>query len=242
MSTPTIAAVLAGLLVAAVCARAVGRVRRRASLQNRPFERPVRKPPFVAHLAGSFGRIRPLFHPRSRRRPSADAIAEWCDDLARRARAGATLRDALLTTVPRAPALAVLVAAVQLRLERGDTVERALGAAGAGDDGHLALARNVISTAAMLGGPSAPALDRVAAALRLRSADQQERAAHSAQARMSAHVLTLVPLGFLALMLAIDGGVRQAIGAPMGAALVATGLALNGAGWLWMRAVIGRAP
>jgi hypothetical protein len=43
-------------------------------------------------------------------------------------------------------------------------------------------------------------------------------------------------------MLAIDGGVRQEIGAPMGAAVVAIGLALNGAGWLWMRAVIGRAP
>ena len=242
MSAPTIAATLAGLLVAAVCARVLGRMRRRAPLRSRPFERAVGKPPFVAHLAGSFDKIRPLFQPRSRRHPSADGIAEWCDDLARRTRAGATLRDALLTTVPRTPALIVLIAAVQLRLERGDTVERALGAVGGGDDGHFALARNVISTAAMLGGPSAPALDRVAAALRLRSADQQARAAHSAQARMSAHVLTLVPLGFLALMLAIDDGVRQAIGAPMGAAIVATGLALNGAGWLWMRSVIGRAP
>ena len=79
-------------------------------------------------------------------------------------------------------------------------------------------------------------------ALRLRAADGQERVAHSAQARMSAHVLTLVPLGFLALMLTVDADVRHATTTPTGATIIIVGLALNGVGWLWMRSVIGRSP
>lgn len=240
IDAPSIEAVLAALLVATVGARLLAAAHRRATRRLRQIDGPTREVWFIELARRSVDRARSLLAHRTRRGPGADAVAEWCDDLGRRVRAGATLRDALLTTNPRAPALVAVVAPVQLRLERGDTVGLALGTPG--DEGHFDLARNVISTAAQLGGPSAHALDRVAAALRLRSADQQERAAHSAQARMSAHVLTLVPLGFLALVLSIDGGVRGAVGTPLGAAIVVAGLALNAAGWLWMRAVIASAP
>ena len=98
----------------------------------------------------------------------------------------------------------------------------------------------MIAVSARLGGASAAPLHRAAAALRLRAVDDEERRSHSAQARLSAHVLTVVPLGMLGLLLTTDPDVRTVVGEPTGAACVATGLALNAAGWLWMRHTIGR--
>lgn len=215
-----------------------------------PQRRPVRRPyldrsrdRLVGRVTGSstralhrlFARLRGRRH----RVPQAGDVASWCDDLSRRVRAGSTLRDALMSTTSDSLPLSVALAGVRLRLERGSTVEEAL--ADVADDRHFALATSVVATASQVGGPSALALDRAAASLRLRAADQQERAAHSAQARMSAHVLTFVPLAFLALMLTVDEGVRSVVASRVGALVAVVGLALNGLGWIWMRSVIGRA-
>lgn len=241
ISSTEVVAVLVALLVAGVAAPPAARLRRRV-LVRRPVSSRGRAPRRRREqLVDSARRAATRLAPSARRRPSAEAVATWCDGIGRRVRAGSTLRDALVTTETSSPALAAAVGEIQHGLERGEPIEVALDRRGP-SDGNLGLGLAVIGATARLGGPSSQALDRVAAALRLRAADEHERLAHSSQARMSAHVLTLVPLGFLGLMLTVDDGVRDAVTAPTGAAIVGAGLLLNGLGWLWMRAVIGRAP
>ena len=176
---------------------------------------------------------------------SPGAVAEWCDALARSLRAGTTLRSALISIEPTDPVLADRSQAVRQALGRGATVSTAVIGLQAGttsrprrQSSHLALAAAVLATSGSIGGPTAASLDRLAGALRLRVADRQERAAHSAQARLSAHVLTFVPLGLLALLAATDSDVRAVLSKPAGFALVSIGLALNLSGWWWMRYIV----
>ena len=188
------------------------------------------------------------FHPPSgflarraeRRPPSATAVAEWCDDLARQVRSGSTLRDALTTTLPTDPATRRATDELRRGLDRGRSVAdacRPAGNAGA----HLRLAMVVIATAARLGGPPAPAIDRTAGTLRQRAVDADERIVHAAQARLSAHVLTAVPLAMLLLLLVTDHDVRATATSTLGATCIGVGLSLNAIGSVWMRRIIGTA-
>jgi len=173
--------------------------------------------------------------------PAADpaALAEWCDDLSRRIRAGASLREALGRAVPRDAACRHLSAPVRRAVERGVTAQDAVGRL-AGTSPDVELTAAVLATAARLGGSPAAAIDRTAATLRQRSADRDERLVQSAQARLSAHVLTVLPVAILGVLLVTDADVRTAVTAPVGAACVTVGLALNVVGWYWMRRVVGR--
>ena len=96
----------------------------------------------------------------------------------------------------------------------------------------------VIAAASEVGGSAAAAIDRVAATLRQRAADQAERRVQAAQARLSAHVMTAVPLSMLGLLLATDDDVRVVIITPVGATCLVAGLTLNTGGWLWMRHIV----
>ena len=173
------------------------------------------------------------------RPPTARAVAAWCDDIARHVRSGSALRDAV-SVVPADPATERATAPIRLALDRG----LALGDATArADDAgpHLRLAVAIIATAGRLGGPSAASIDRTAMLLRQRAADVDERATHAAQARLSSHVMTAVPLVMLALLVATDDDVRWVVASPIGATVVAAGLLLNAVGWWWMRRIVGSA-
>ncbi len=179
---------------------------------------------------------------RPRIRP--EHVATWCDDVARRIRSGTSLTQALAESVPRDAAVRDATAPIRLAIERGRPVGEAmsaLDAPGSSNSGlrHLATACTVIAVSANLGGASAAPLDRVAAALRLRAVDEQERAAHSAQARLSAHVLTVVPVALLCVLAVSDPDVRATIAEPIGAICLTAGLVLNVTGWWWMRHMIG---
>jgi Flp pilus assembly protein TadB len=100
------------------------------------------------------------------------------------------------------------------------------------------LVLDVVRVAARLGGPPAAAIDRTGSTLRVRAADCEERAAHAAQARLSAHVLTAVPLAMLALMATLDPDVGHAVATPIGSLCILFGLGLNLAGWTWMRRIV----
>jgi tight adherence protein B len=184
---------------------------------------------------------------RWRRRPvEPDDAAAWCDELARRIRAGSSVRDALAHTTPVDPDLRAAVAPVRLALERGASVADA-AAAGTGDEvpaghRHVALVLSVARACAVTGSPPAEPLDRAAVALRRRAADRDERAAQSAQARMSAHVMTVVPLVALVMLVVGDPRVRQTALTPIGAACLLTGGLLNALGWSWMRRITRVAP
>ena len=79
-----------------------------------------------------------------------------------------------------------------------------------------------------------------AATLRAPAAVAAEQQAQSAQARLSARVLTFVPVALLVLLAATDHKVRSAITTPAGVAVVSLGGLLNATGALWMRHIIGR--
>ncbi len=187
-----------------------------------------------------------IAHQRERRSDrsaiSTDLVAAWADHLARQLRAGATLRAALTDPSPQPPVLARRTLPIRRNIDQGSSVAaavtRSLNDPRRPSDPALNLLWSVIAAAADFGGSAAGPLDRVAAALRMRSADRQERAAQSAQARLSAHVLTVVPIAVLALMALTDPDVRHLLVTAHGCAIVLVGLALNLAGWFWMRRVV----
>ena len=177
---------------------------------------------------------------RRRRRPppiTAAEVAVWCEALARVVRSGSTLHTALRTTDPP-PGCVGYVDDVVLAIRRGSRLGDAL--AGPSPSPHLDLAVTVLRACAVNGGPPAEPLDRAAATLRGRAADAAERQTQSAQARLSAIVMTVLPVGMLALLLVTSSTTRTATMTPAGATLVALGGALNFVGWRWMRSIIAR--
>lgn len=182
-------------------------------------------------------RARPKLRARRRTRPPSDAVvAEWCSALARRARSGDTLAGAL-RSVPTDGDLASAVEPMLLALDRGASVERAV-TAGRDRSTGLDLAVSVVRACASLGGPAAEPLDRAAAALRRRVADAAERRAQSAQARVSALVLTVLPGGFLVVLATTSPSIRAAVTTGVGTVSVTVGAAINITGWAWMRRMI----
>jgi Flp pilus assembly protein TadB len=169
--------------------------------------------------------------------PAPDAVSTWCDDLARTVRSGSTFHDALRTVVPGDAVTARATANLRLRLERGAVVPDAVSGLGGGT--HLQLATGVFAIAGRLGGSPAVAVERTAAALRQRSADRDERAVQAAQARLSAHVLTAMPLAMLGLLCLVDRDVVTAVSTTPGAACIVVGLTVNALGWWWMRHIMG---
>lgn len=175
---------------------------------------------------------------RRRRRPEvvrAGEVAIWCEGLARVVRSGSTLGTAIRTTEPPAGCSAYVDALV-LALDRGGRLADALTAATPSP--HLDLAVTVLRACATNGGPPAEPLDRAAATLRGRAADAAERQTQSAQAQLSAVVMTILPIAMLALLLATSSSTRTAAATPIGAVTIALGAVLNVCGWRWMRHII----
>jgi tight adherence protein B len=185
--------------------------------------------------SGAFGLAR---RRRRGRAPSPDVVADWCDHAARELRSGASLTAAVANATASQPAMSPVTGPILRRVSRGHALLDAFDVADASTAAGLALA--VLRSCARFGGPAAAPLERAAATLRSRQAIAAEQQAQSAQARLSARVLTVVPIGLLALLAASDPKVRAAIGTPAGLTAVALGAALNAVGALWMRRIIGR--
>lgn len=96
------------------------------------------------------------------------------------------------------------------------------------------LAVAALAVAAATGGSPARAVDGVASTLRSRLAVAEEVRALSSQARASAMVIALSPVGFGVLAAATDDRTAAFLATPAGAALAATGLALDAVGAWWM--------
>ena len=105
-------------------------------------------------------------------------------------------------------------------------------------DPDRSVVMQALQVAAELGGPVASGLQHAANLLRERDAARAEARAHAAQARMSAAVLTLVPMAFCVAGALTSESYRQAIGDGNGASLAALGVVLNTVGWHWMRRTI----
>jgi len=147
-------------------------------------------------------------------------------------RLGAPLGDALATVDPRHAPSRRRPPRQQLRARRAHLP---------GPEPALGLA--VLEMAARHGGATAASLDRAASAVRERRSVIAERAVQSAQARLSALVLTLLPIGFALWTASTDQRVARFLTrSPVGWACLGVGLALNLAGWAWMRHIIRGRP
>ena len=177
---------------------------------------------------------------RRRTDPAADEVADWCDVVARSLRSGSSLSAAVAAGAATESPMSVIVAPVVGWVGRGDSLVDALDRTGVDAVTAAGLAFTVLRSCARFGGPAAAPLERAATTLRARDAVAAEQLAQSAQARLSARVLTLVPVALLVLLSTTDPTVRSAITTPAGISVVTLGGLLNAVGALWMRRIIGR--
>ena len=157
--------------------------------------------------------------------------------LATALRSGASLPQALhevgeALDPPLGPEMATLARAT----ERGRPLREVLDEwSGAHDDPGTRLAATALVLATVVGSTPAQAIDGVAATVRERLDLAAERRALAVQARTSALVLSVAPVGFAALLVVGDTAAAGfLLGTAAGWACLALGLALDLAGAWWM--------
>ena len=178
---------------------------------------------------------------RTGQRGEADdaTVAAWCERVAAGVRSGSSLTQAVIDAAdqPGSPFDHIVHA-----VRRGQPLATAFR--NGPDDPRTAagLTAPVVAACADVGGATAPALERMAEVLLARSAEHAERSTASAQARLSARVMTLVPVGVVGLLVVAEPSIRGILTTPAGVACVVTGTSLDLAGWWWMRRMIGAEP
>ena len=186
-------------------------------------------------------RVRPSPRGRSTHREGRHArqavpdYAALLDAIARQVRSGSSLTSAALDEIGPGTPLSAMVD----RLTDGHSLVDALAAV-VTPDPDSGLTVQALSATAHLGGPVAATLDEAATVLRERAAARAERRAHGSQARLSARVLTVVPVVFALWSAVASQHTRDVyISTAAGGVSAAVGLTLNVAGWQWMKRIIG---
>jgi tight adherence protein B len=196
----------------------------------------------VAVLAGAVVVIGPLAVLRmSRGRGPArveSSLPECLESLARALRSGASLRQAVgeaATTTPGA--LGEELDRVSDEAAHGMPLVAALeGLAVRRPLAGVQLAVAALCLGSETGGAQAQAVDGVAATIRERLAVAAEARALASQARMSALVIGLAPIGFAVFAASTDPRTTQfLLHTSAGLVLLVAGLALDGLGWAWMQ-------
>jgi len=167
--------------------------------------------------------------------PTPGAVAALLDQTARRCASGVSLGEAFAVAADGSAVRPSFADATEA-LAAGESVDRALERVPV-DQPDVALAVHVLRLCASQGGAVSESLDRAAATLREREAVAGERVVQSAQARLSARVLTLLPIGFGGWTVLTTPTVQRFFLTPIGMACLVLGLSLNAGGWLLMRRV-----
>jgi tight adherence protein B len=165
------------------------------------------------------------------------ALPDALEVAARSLRAGSSLRGALGEASRSVPdPLADDLRAIVVATDRGESLGAAVDAwVARRPDGGARLTGAAIGLAADAGGGAARALDSVAATLRDRMALGRELRALSAQARLSAAVIAVAPIGFAGLAVGLDGSTAEfLLRTTPGLGCLVGGLALDGLGAWWM--------
>lgn len=205
-------------------------------------------PVVVAALAiGVSVRAWPARKPRytpdvARSRPQPARWAEFLDAVASSVRSGDSLTVATGVAAQRTGTAPPAIASVDPHARhshRRPQGRRRAGVPPTGADEAVVL--QALEVAARLGGPVASGLQHAADLLRERETTRAEALAHAAQARLSAVVLTLVPVAFAGFGVATSSSYRSAVDGGAGVVLATIGAALNLIGWRWMRRIIGGA-
>lgn len=162
-------------------------------------------------------------------------MADWCEALARRLRAG----DSLVAAVSHSAAPHCdEIMHVRHHLQRGLPLAKACARALPQAASPTREVLGLLGVAATGGLDPAHSLDRLAHALRMRAALALEIHSQTAAVRFSALVLSALPSLAVALTSLIAPGTATALLTRSG--LVSLGLAalLNGLGWMWIRRLI----
>lgn len=173
---------------------------------------------------------------RRRRSAAAPTVIQWAallDMMSSEVRTGSSLAAAVRHAVKRCqPHGRVLTPAATLAT---------IDAVGATPDADEAVVLQALRATHRLGGPIAATLDAASALLRERAVIRSEALAYSAQARLSARVLTGVPLVFAGWSAVSSRNFRTAVLSPIGLASAVLGAACNLLGWWWMRRIAAKA-
>ena len=166
------------------------------------------------------------------------ALPEALEAVARSLRSGSSLLQAVEEAgSTTSGALGSELRAVAARARRGSSLVDSLDDLAARRPiGSLQLAVSALCLGIETGGAQAQAVDGVAATIRDRHNLAAEVRALSSQARASAAVMGLSPIGFGVFAGATDPRTATfLLHTPLGLAFVAGGLVLDAVGWLWMR-------
>jgi tight adherence protein B len=175
-----------------------------------------------------------------RARAVAASVPDALELVAAELRAGGTVPSALAAISNRDGPLAADMTRVQSRVGLGASLDDALQGwtrehAVFGVDA----AAGALALCVRVGGNAADALDGLAASLRARLAVAAEARALSAQARYSAWVIGLLPIGWFAVTAVADpGSLLPLVATGAGRICAAVGLGLELLGVTWMRRIL----
>jgi tight adherence protein B len=168
------------------------------------------------------------------------ALPECLDDIARSLRTGLSLTQAMESAAETTPLLRGELARVLEPHARGQGLAeacRSWAAQARGPD--VKLTASALTLAATTGGDAARAVDVASTVLRDRAALAEEVRAQSAQARLSALVIGLLPVAFTTWCALTDRRVAAfLLASRLGVACLVGGLGLEVVGVLWMARLV----
>ena len=165
-------------------------------------------------------------------------VAVWCQRVARSSRAGSSLTQAIGDADRETPPTRRPFPEVAHAVARGRSLLDALGHDSGDPSMAVGVVAPVVRACAELGGPPAVPLERVADVLLARAAERDERTAETAQARLSARVLTALPFAVVLFLAVSEPAIRDVLTTPVGTACLVAGIVLNALGRWWMAALI----
>ena len=182
-----------------------------------------------------------VFARRNRRaRKLQHELPNLLRSIASELRSGGTVVTAITAIAGDRQALSHECTGLVARVGVGASIEEALlqWSEGDGSDGVRATA-GALSLASSVGGPSADALDGLAESLAHRIAINEETRAQSAQARASALVMVLAPLGYLVFASSIDQRALSVLmGTTVGRLCMLIGIGLDALAVVWIRFLV----
>lgn len=197
---------------------------------------------------GGFGAVAWWARAAQRRHHASRALArelpEVLDSVVGVVRSGGSLLEGLRAAhrQPFDPVVHRDLGLVLAEIDRGGAVGSALaGWAARRHDRDLRTVAGLTAAATETGGPLATALAGISATIRQRQAQAREVEALVSQARLSAMVLVVLPVGVLPLLEVVGTvSIRDVLADPVSRFAVVCGIGLDLLGLMWMRRLVAR--
>jgi len=196
-------------------------------------------------ILGVAAAVAPIATGRRRRAKRLARLDEQLVDLvaalASAVRSGRSLEQALaLAAEELEPPLAPTVVAIVDRIALGEPFDDGLDAWGrAIGTAEARLVVGVLRLHRSSGGSLSGPLDDLGRTLRSRREGERELRSLTAQARLSAGILGLLPVGFFLFLSVVSRrDIEDAIRSPAGLGAIGVGVALQGAAFVWIRSLL----